>query len=218
MVRPSKNILSTSAIARAALTLVERNGDFTIPGIAALLKVNPSSLYHHLPGGRTAIVHRVREELYARIDLAPLNDPGTPALERLRRWMQDVRSAMAQVPASVAVLVATPVQDARTLEIYESLFAILRDAGIPRDLRVTYAAMIDAVVLGSALDALSPAPLWRPGDLDLPELRSVAADGDDDTRAARGFALAVDTVLESVSLAATPPRDPEPERATKASR
>ena len=48
MARPSKNILSPSIIAEAALTMVERDHDFTIPGIAKELGVNPSSLYHHV--------------------------------------------------------------------------------------------------------------------------------------------------------------------------
>lgn len=201
MARPSKNILSSTAIARAALTLVARNGDFTIPGVAALLNVNPSSLYHHLPGGRSAIVHRMREELYADIDVAALEDEDVPADERLRLWMRAVRAALARVPASVAVLVASPVQDARTLQIYEALFVILRDAGVPPERRMAFSAMVDLVVLGSALDAGSPAPLWRP-DESTPELAAAAADGDDEHRATRGFDLAVETVVHAVSQAA----------------
>jgi AcrR family transcriptional regulator len=197
MARPSKNILSSRAIARAALTLVERTGDFTIPGIAALLKVNPSSLYHHLPGGRAAIVHRMREELYAEIDVAALEDEAVPAEERLRTWMRATRAALAQVPASVPVLVASPVQDARTLQIYEALFVILRDGGVPPERRVAFSAMVDLVVLGSAIDALSPTPLWRPGD-ETPELQGSALEGDDEARASRGFDLAVETVVAAL--------------------
>lgn len=197
MARPSKNILSTRLIARAALALVESEGDFTIPGIAAALKVNASSLYHHLPGGRVEIVHRMREELYARIDLDPLRDASTPPRARLRMWMQEVRAALAKVPAVIRVLVTAPVQDARTLELYETLFVILRDAGVPEQHRLTFATMVDAVVLGSAIDAGSPAPLWRPGDLPVPELRSIAP-ADDEHRAVRGFELAVDTVVDAV--------------------
>ncbi|WP_258933520.1 hypothetical protein [Nesterenkonia pannonica] len=41
MPRPRQNILSARKIARAALTMTEREQDFTIPGIAKALGVNP---------------------------------------------------------------------------------------------------------------------------------------------------------------------------------
>lgn len=202
MARPKHNILSPGAIARAALRQVAANGDFTIPGIAKVLGVHPSSLYHHLPGGRLAIVHRMREELYAGVDLAPLLDPAVAPLDRLARWMRSYRDATAQVPTVVPVLVGAPVEDARTLEIYEALFVILRDAGVPEEARVAFSAMIDAVVLGSAVDAASPSPLWRIEGHEVPELRAVAARGDDAGRAAAGFELAVATVVDAVGRSA----------------
>ncbi len=202
MPRPSQNILSTSAIARAALALVEEKGDFTIPGIARALKVNPSSLYHHLPGGRLEIIHRMREELYARIDVQALRDGTRSPEERLRAWMGDVRAALATAPGVVIVLVSSPVQDALTLAIYEALFEILRDIGIPVDRRMAFAAMIDAVVLGSAVDAGSPVPLWQADPAENPELFAAAAREDDASRASAGFALAVDVAIAAVHAAA----------------
>jgi AcrR family transcriptional regulator len=197
MGRPSKNILSSRAIALAALALVEEKGSFTIPGVAAALGVNASSLYHHMPGGRLAIVHRIREELYAEVDLVSLLDNSKPALERLREWMIEVRRALARVPPIAPILVAAPVEDTRTLEIYEALFVILREAEVPRARQVAYSAMIDAVILGSAVDAGSPAPLWHTAGRDMPELHAVAG-ADDSRRANEGFALAVDAVVEAV--------------------
>lgn len=201
MARPSKNILSTRAIARAALALVEKHGDFTIPGVASALKVHPSSLYHHLPGGRSDIVRRVREELYARIDLAPLVDAQVPALDRLRSWMRQVREALAKTPTAVPMLVANAVQDPRTLEIYDALFVILRDAGVAFEQRVEFSAMVDAIVLGSAVDARSPVPLWVIGDSDVSELQAVAAAHDDESRVARGLDLAIEATVNAVALA-----------------
>ncbi|WP_347754775.1 TetR/AcrR family transcriptional regulator C-terminal domain-containing protein [Agrococcus sp. ProA11] len=204
MARPKHSILSPQLIAAAALRLVAKHGDFTIPGVAAELGVHPSSLYHHLPGGRAAIVHRMREELYADIDLAPALDTALPPLDRLRLWMRAYRAATARVPAVVPVLVGAPVEDARTLEIYEALFVILRDAGVPVAQRVACSAMIDAVVLGSAVDAASPVPLWRVEGHDLPELREVAAAGDDEGRAPAGFELGVEAAVAAVERMAAP--------------
>jgi len=195
--RPKHSILSPKLIAGAALRLVAKHGDFTIPGVAAALGVHPSSLYHHLPGGRLAIVHRMREELYADIDLSPALDTSAAPLDRLRLWMWAYRAATARVPAVVPVLVGAPVEDRRTLEIYEALFVILRDAGVPVEQRVACSAMVDAIALGSAMDAASPVPLWRIDGHELPELRHVAP-GDDAQRAAAGFDLGVEAVVAAV--------------------
>ncbi|MET4098579.1 AcrR family transcriptional regulator [Agrococcus sp. UYP10] len=206
MARPKHRILSPQLIAGAALRLVAKHGDFTIPGVAAALGVHPSSLYHHLPGGRAAIVHRMREELYGSIDLGPALDTSEAPLERLRLWMRAYRAATARVPAVVPVLVGAPVEDFRTLEIYEALFVILRDAGVPVEQRVACSAMVDALVLGSAVDAGSPAPLWRSEGHDLPELRGVVAARDDADRALAGFELGVEAVVAAVASLAAPPR------------
>ncbi len=203
MARPKQRILSPTLIAEAALRLVAKHGDFTIPGVAAALGVHPSSLYHHLPGGRLAIVHRMREELYAGIELGAALDAERPPLDRLRLWMRAYRAATARVPAVVPVLVGAPVEDARTLAIYEALFVILRDAGVPPEQRVACSAMIDAVVLGSAVDAASPVPLWLSDGHPLPELRSVAAPDDDRDRALAGFELAVEAVVAAVRALGT---------------
>lgn len=205
MVRPRQQLLSPEIIGDAAMRLVAKNGDFTIPGVAATLGVHPSSLYHHLPGGRLAIVNQMRQQLYAALDVSSCMDATRPPLDRLREWMHAYRSATARVPAAVTVLVGAQVEDRPTLEIYEALFVILRDAGVPRGRRVATSAMIDAVVLGSAVDAGSPVPLWRIGGADLPELREIAAPDDDERRNESGFALAVEAVVsavESMSLTA----------------
>ncbi|KQV26460.1 MULTISPECIES: TetR/AcrR family transcriptional regulator [unclassified Microcella] len=204
MARPRQQLLSPEIIADAAMRLVAKNGDFTIPGVAAALGVHPSSLYHHLPGGRLAIVHQMRQRLYSALDLGSSMDSSRPALDRLRQWMRAYRSATAQVPEAVTVLVGAQVEDRPTLEIYEALFVILRDAGVPREQRVAASAMIDAVVLGSAVDAGSPVPLWRIGAEDLPELRDVAATDDDERRNESGFELAVDAVVVAVASMSRP--------------
>lgn len=201
MARPKHSILSPQLIAGAALRMVAKHGDFTIPGVAQTLGVHPSSLYHHLPGGRAAIVHRMREELYGAIDLEPALDTSRSPHDRLRLWMRAYRAATARVPAVVPVLVGAPVEDARTLEIYEALFVILRDAGVPVAQRVAFSALIDAIVLGSAVDAASPVPLWRIDGHAVPELHDVAAAGDDERRALDGFELGVETVVAAVAHA-----------------
>jgi AcrR family transcriptional regulator len=197
--RPKIQRLSPQIIGDAALQLVAKQGDFTIPGLAASLRVNPSSLYHHLPGGRKAIVHQMREQLYADIDLGAATDQTRLPLDRLRQWMRVYRAATATVPMAVPVLVGAKVEDAQTLDIYEALFVILKDAGVPAEQRVACSAMIDAIVLGSAVDAGSPVPLWHLGHRDLPELRTVAPAADNEHRPDAGFELAVEAAVAAIA-------------------
>lgn len=206
MPRPSKNILSAELIADTALKLVERNHDFTIPGIAGELGVNPSSLYHHVKGGRNEIINLMRYALYGRIDLGGATDASRPWQDRLRSWIRCYRESMAQLPAALPLLVGAPVDDARTLEIYEVAFALLSEIGVPEDEQVDVVAMLDAVVLGSAVDGSAPSPLWRIGDLDLPHLRAAVARRDDEGRADRGLELAISALIAFIEASVSAPR------------
>lgn len=195
MPRPSKNILSAELIAETALKLVERDHDFTIPGIAGELGVNPSSLYHHVRGGRNEIINLMREALYGRVDLSAAIDESTSWQIRLEAWIRSYRNSMAQLPAALPLLVGAPVDDVRTLEIYEVAFALLTEIGVAEDQQVDVVAMLDAVILGSAVDGSAPVPLWRTGDLDLPHLERAVSCGDDVGRADRGLSLAISAMI-----------------------
>ena len=201
MARPKTTLLTRSRIARAALARVRATGGFTIPALAGGLGVHPSSLYHHVRG-KAEIIRLAREELYAAIDLGPCRDSAAPWQTRLERWVVGYRDATAQAPGVVPLLIGAAVDDPRTLEIYEALFEILADAGVPRARRVAVSAMIDAVVLGSAVDAGSPTPLWLPQDDAFPRLREATAHADDGDRALAGLALAVPAVVAAVERAA----------------
>lgn len=198
MPRPAQNILSQQIIAETALALVEREGDFTIPGIARELEVNPSSLYHHVRGGRDQIVDLMRAELYARIDLAPFSDPGRPWRDRFAEWVRTYRAAMAVFPAAMPVLVRKPVDDETTLELYEAAFRLLDEAGIGAEQQVDVATTLDILVLGSALDSMAPVPLWRTGDAEVPILSRAAQRGDDTRRSTRGLELAVEALADFI--------------------
>lgn len=198
MARPSKNILSPIIIAEAALTLVERNHDFTIPGIARELEVNPSSLYHHVKGGREEIINLMREALYGRIDLTAATDRSASWQNRLRAWIRNYRNCMARLPAAMPLLVGARVDDFPTLRIYEVAFAILNEIGIEHSQQVDFVSMLDALVLGSALDRGAPVPVWQPGDHDVPYLRRASAAGDDDHRTDRGLEIAITAVVSHI--------------------
>lgn len=205
MARPSKNILSPTIIAEAALALVERNHDFTIPGIARELEVNPSSLYHHVKGGREEIINLMREALYGRIDLAAATDGTASWQNRLREWIRSYRNAMARLPGAMPLLVGARVDDFPTLRIYEVAFAILNEIGIEHSKQVDFVSMLDALVLGSALDRGAPVPVWQPGNHDVPLLKRASAVGDDDQRTDRGLEIAITAVVSHLEALSSSP-------------
>ncbi len=195
MARPLQKILSRERIVRTALDMLRRGREFTIPALAAELKVHPSSLYHHIPGGRDEIVDLMRAELYAGIDLESLSDHGMPWEQRLRGWAHAYRQATAGAPWLLPVVVGQPVDDRPTQAIYEVLFALLEEAGLPEDEWMAAATMLDVIVLGSALDASSPVPLWQNVAPEFTRLTGPVASRDTETRKLDGFAMAVDAAL-----------------------
>lgn len=199
MARPKKNILSPQIIAETALKLVDKGHDFTIPGIAAELGVNPSSLYHHVTGGRAEIIKLMRRALYEQIDLSGLTDPLLPWQNRLEQWVRSYRDASAQVPAALPLLVGAAVDDSLTLQIYEVLFTILDQAGVLQGRQLAVAAMLDAIVIGSAIDAASPDPLWSAAE-ELPRLTALADAGAMTRRTPEGLDLAISAVVAQIEV------------------
>lgn len=198
MARPTQQLLSRELIVRTALGMIRRGQQFTVPGLAGQLKVHPSSLYHHVPGGRGEIVDLMRAELYSGIDLVGLSDSAVPWDVRLRDWAHAYRQANAGAPWLVPVVVGQPVDDRPTQAIYETLFALLDESGLPEEEWMSVATMFDVIVLGSSLDVSSPVPLWREVDPEFTRLSGIMATHDTEERKLRGFSVAVDAAISWV--------------------
>lgn len=207
MARPTTKLLSRELIVRTALELVRRNGDFTIAGLATCLKVHPSSFYHHVPGGRAEIITLIRAELYSSIPLDTLADRSIPWTERLRQWALTYREVSAQAPWLVPVVIGQPVQDEPTLAIYETLFGLLDEAGTPEEQWVPAATMLDIIVLGSALDASSPVPLWPNPPETYPHLAGTVSSHDTEERKIKGLCVAIEAATSWIQ---THSRQPQP--------
>lgn len=198
MPRPARNILSPRIIAEAALEIVEREGDFTIPGIAKQLGVNASSLYHHVKGGKNEIIDLMRAVLYERIDLEPFSAADRDWRERFGEWVRAYRASMAIFPGALPLLVRKPVDDETTLKLYNAAFDLLREAGIREEDQVDVLTLLDILVLGSALDSMAPTPLWVPGGNEVPTLTRAARHGDDPERSLRGLEIAIAATAEHI--------------------
>ncbi|OUM45160.1 hypothetical protein B8W73_01540 [Arthrobacter agilis] len=152
--------MSRDIILEAALELVATQRDFTITGIAQHLGVNPSSLYHHMIGGKDEIIEALRERIYREIDLRALGGAESSWQSTIEYWVLAYREAVARYPSAIPLLLGRTVGDAPTLALYEVLTVALTEADVPREQHLTVISMLDALVFGSALDAASPDPLW----------------------------------------------------------
>lgn len=205
MARPRTQLLSREIILNAALELISTKRDFTIVGIGKHLGVNPSSLYHHISGGRDEIINALRERIYKNIDLGSLETQSPPWQSKLASWVRAYREAVARYPAAIPILIGRTVDDAPTLAIYEALASILAEAAIPEKQHLGTISMLDALVFGSAIDAGSPAHLWETTADGQPSLhRAVAANSNRD-RIASGLEIGIQAAVSYLEQLAQEP-------------
>ncbi|MEV6342983.1 TetR/AcrR family transcriptional regulator [Actinoplanes sp. NPDC051851] len=162
MPRPTVPLLSREQIAAAALTLIDETGTFTLPGLAKALGVSASSIYHHFPGGREAIIEAIRGLLAGESLRA---DPGAADWrETTVAWARAYRASFARHPRVVPMMTAQTVSDPLTLAGYESLARVLRGAGFRDEDLLHAVTILDCFILGSALDAGAPLDVWAASD------------------------------------------------------
>ncbi|GAB3000745.1 TetR/AcrR family transcriptional regulator C-terminal domain-containing protein [Streptomyces pseudoechinosporeus] len=192
MGRPSKALLDRERIGTAALELVDRNGDFSVPQIARKLGVQTGSIYHHVDG-RAGIVELIRLRVTGAIDPATLDL--RPWDTALAAWARSYRAAFAAHPRTIPLLATAPVRAPHALAQYERAVALLLDAGFAKDRVMAVLTALDNLVLGSALDLAAPETMWEPdADGKTPLLaQALAAVGPD--RADAAFDLALDGFL-----------------------
>ena len=158
MARPSTPKLSPGSIAKAALKLVDGSGEFTIPQLAAALKVRPSSLYNHV-GGKGEIVELMRGEAMSAVQVPASGEGGWRDV--VRRIAVTYLDSYSRHPRLIPLLTSHTVRDRTTLRVYDALAAELAGAGFGPAERLEAITILDSFVLGSALDAAAPAVVWE---------------------------------------------------------
>ena len=175
MGRPSKPLLSTDRIAGAAMDLVNKTGGFTVPELARALKVSPSSLYNHV-AGREQIVELLRERAMSDVAL-PADDPHRPWTDVVADIMRSYRQSYARYPRLIPLLTSHAVNSYHALTMYNVLAVALGRAGFDPADTLRAITVIDAFVLGSALDVAAPDEPWQPGADVSPEFAAALATG-----------------------------------------
>ncbi|WP_417372416.1 TetR/AcrR family transcriptional regulator C-terminal domain-containing protein [Glutamicibacter protophormiae] len=168
MARPSKPKLSPDAIAAAALALVDKHGEFTLPQLAKALSVTASSIYNHV-SGKDEIIELMRGRAMSAISL----EGGASG-----DWQQTVRQiatsyweSYSKHPRLIPLLTSHTVRNRTTLRVYDALAETLAQAGFPPADRLQAITIIDSFVLGSALDAAAPEIVWEADDASSQEFK-----------------------------------------------
>lgn len=119
--------LSRTRIARGALALMDRGGldAFSLRGLAARLRVEPMSLYHHLPN-KDAILDAVMELMVEEIQI-PMEGHW---IERLRAAAWSYRALAMRHPGAFRLLVVRPYRTDRLLKFCDDLLRIYQEAGL----------------------------------------------------------------------------------------
>ncbi|WP_327087204.1 TetR/AcrR family transcriptional regulator C-terminal domain-containing protein [Nonomuraea sp. NBC_01738] len=153
--RPRRAILSTEAIYRTALDLIDREGaeTFSLVRLAKELGVRMPSLYNHVDS-RVQVVHGVRILLAAEIDWSSLGRLTWD--QALAEWARSYRAVFAKHPNTVKLLATTPVYTSTVLDQYELVVTSLEDAGWRPDQAMWILSTLEAFLLGSALDLAAP--------------------------------------------------------------
>ncbi|MGC0362711.1 AcrR family transcriptional regulator [Rhodococcus sp. 27YEA15] len=159
MPRPPQRLLSPEIITEAAVESVDETGDFTMPGLAARLKVRPSSLYNHV-SGRAEIVELMRGRLMAGIDVTSTAGTWSDTVAALAA---EYRRNYAAHPRLIPLFTAHTVQVGVAFGLYNALAQAFSDGGFGPADTLHAITTVDSFVLGSALDLAAPDVVWASG-------------------------------------------------------
>jgi AcrR family transcriptional regulator len=157
------------------MDLVSKTGGFTVPELARVLQVRPSSLYNHV-AGREQIIELLRERAMSEVALPP-DDPSRPWTDVVAEIMRSYRQSYARYPRLIPLLTAHAVNSDHAITMYNVLAAALGRAGFDPADTLRAITLIDSFVLGAALDVAAPDEPWRSGAEVGPELAAALATG-----------------------------------------
>jgi AcrR family transcriptional regulator len=149
--RPSQQLLTREAIARAALELLDTEGPdgLGMRRVAERLGVRAPSLYHHV-SGRDEVIDLVHDLIDREIDTTTLANPDWR--QGLDAFARSYRQAFLRHPHAIALVARRPILNHATLNLYDSAAAALGRAGLPPAGVMLVIAVLDYLVLGSAVE------------------------------------------------------------------
>jgi AcrR family transcriptional regulator len=193
-------------IGEVALAILDSAADesaLTMRALATGLDVQAPSLYAHISGidDVFALVH---ERINAAIDLTSLSDDDP--LEGMRRFAHRYRDGYRRHLVAATVIITRSVNADHALAVYEPVAACLQRCGVPIDQVMPCMAMLDNLVLGSAIEPFAAAFVGRASDYrrDYPTLAEALRNSRRRRIDDEGFELGLDAFMGTVLRLARP--------------
>lgn len=152
LARPERLPVTRDRIGAAALAILDASRDegaLTMRALGAALGVKAPSLYAHVTG-IDDVIGLVHERINGTIDLSVADHPDP--FEGLRRFARAYREAYARHRVATSAIVLRAINTDHALAVYEAAARCMDRAGVPADRIMPCLAMLDALVLGSAIE------------------------------------------------------------------
>ncbi len=160
--------LSREAIIRAAVELIERDGEAAISmrRIAAELRYGVMSLYNHVPS-KESLLDAVAEHVMTDFDFSP--DPALEWPDQARALVRSFRALARHYPRCLNVVITRQLNTTAGLQPLEAALATARSAGFDGETSVRIMRTFVAYALGglineARLNAYQPDPAAKGAD------------------------------------------------------
>lgn len=153
--------VTRARIAEVALGILDTAKDesaLTMRSLASGLEIQAPSLYAHV-SGIDDVLALVHERINSSIDLAPLADEDP--FDGLRSFAHLYRDAYRRHLVAATIIITRSVNADHALIVYEPIAACLARAGVPIERVMSCMAMLDNLVLGSAIEPFAAAFVGR---------------------------------------------------------
>lgn len=146
MPRPAR--ISRGDVLECTLAVADDRGlpALTMRAVAEHLGVSPMALYHHIRD-KDDLLDGLVERLLAEVALP---DPRLPAPERLHAMATSMREVAARHPGAFALLLGRPVATEAAIGVRDTVYAALRDSGVPDELVPRIERLLSTFVIGFA--------------------------------------------------------------------
>lgn len=151
----SRPAVTRELIGEVALAILDESkteSDLTMRLLASRLGVQAPSLYAHV-SGIEEVLALVHKRINASIDTRVLQ--GSEDLEDLRTMARSYRESYRSHHVAATIIVSRAINEDYALVIYEPIAAFLERVGVPAASVMPIMALLDYLVLGSAVEPFS---------------------------------------------------------------
>jgi AcrR family transcriptional regulator len=146
--------LTSERVLQAAMALADREGveSLSMRRLARELGVEAMSLYHHVPGGKQALLDGMVDLVFGEIELPAADGDWKAAM---RRRAVSAREVLARHPWAIILMESRRTPGPANLRHHDAVIGCLRQAGFPVALTAHAYSILDAYIYGFAVQEAS---------------------------------------------------------------